>query len=190
MKKAWASGHSVALALVVAIALIVAACGGSDSSSVAIDDAWARTSASAQTTGVVYMTINGGNEDDRLVSASVPADVAASVELHETVMADKSGDAMETDAMETDAMNTDAMETDAMGTDGMASDDAMGGQMAMRQVDGIEVPAGSTVTLGPGGLHIMLLDLAQPLPTGSTFDLTLDFEKAGEQTVEVSVRDA
>jgi periplasmic copper chaperone A len=63
------------------------------------------------------------------------------------------------------------------------------GEMAMREVDGIDLPAGTAVTLEPGGYHVMLLDLASPLEPGTTIEVTLTFEDAGEQTVTVEVRD-
>jgi len=59
--------------------------------------------------------------------------------------------------------------------------------MKMRPVAGIDLPAGQAVTLQPGGLHIMLVDLAKPLKAGQTFPLTLTFEKAGSKTVNVAV---
>jgi periplasmic copper chaperone A len=59
--------------------------------------------------------------------------------------------------------------------------------MHMREVDAIDVPAGGKVKLEPGGLHIMLLGLKAPLAAGSSFPLTLKFEKAGELKVEVKV---
>jgi len=62
------------------------------------------------------------------------------------------------------------------------------GVMKMRQVDGIDLPAGQTVTLKPGGYHIMLVGLAQPLKEGQTFALTLTFEKAGKQDVTATVQ--
>jgi periplasmic copper chaperone A len=63
-----------------------------------------------------------------------------------------------------------------------------GGVMKMRQVDGIDLPAGQSVTLKPGGYHIMLMGLAQPLKAGQSFPLTLTFAKAGSQTVNVTVQ--
>jgi copper(I)-binding protein len=49
-------------------------------------------------------------------------------------------------------------------------------------------PSGITaISSAPGGLHVMLLDV-QPLKAGSTFALTLEFEKAGRQDVAVAVR--
>lgn len=62
--------------------------------------------------------------------------------------------------------------------------------MRMRPVPDqrIEIPAGGQVALQPGGLHIMLIDLTQPLAAGDTFDITLQFEKSGERTLPVMVR--
>lgn len=65
------------------------------------------------------------------------------------------------------------------------------GVMQMREVaGGIPVGPGETVTFGPGGYHIMLMGLKQPLTKGSQFPLTLVFEKAGKQTVKVTVEAA
>ena len=63
-----------------------------------------------------------------------------------------------------------------------------GNVMKMRQVDGIDLPAGQAVTLKPGGYHIMLTGLSQPLTAGQTFPLTLTFEKAGAREVTVTVQ--
>lgn len=65
-----------------------------------------------------------------------------------------------------------------------------GDVMRMRQVEAIDVPAGQTVTLQPGGLHIMFLPLNEPLRQGQTFDVTLTFEKAGAMSVPVTVQGA
>lgn len=61
-----------------------------------------------------------------------------------------------------------------------------GDVMRMRELaDGLPIPAGETVTLKPGGFHIMFMDLQQPLVEGETVPITLEFEKAGK--VEVSL---
>jgi periplasmic copper chaperone A len=65
-----------------------------------------------------------------------------------------------------------------------------GDVMRMRQVDGIELPAGKKVELKPGGPHIMFIGLKAPLKQGDKFPLKLKFEKAGEVTVEVNVEAA
>lgn len=64
------------------------------------------------------------------------------------------------------------------------------GVMKMRPVDAIEVTPGSPTALQPGGLHIMLFGLKQPLAKGKAFPLTLTFEKAGSVTVQVDVEGA
>lgn len=65
-----------------------------------------------------------------------------------------------------------------------------GDVMRMRQVPVIDVPAGGSVALKPGGLHVMLLGLKAPLKEGETFPLTLNFAKAGTMTVNVPVKSA
>lgn len=65
-----------------------------------------------------------------------------------------------------------------------------GDVMKMRRVDAIDVPAGETVRLQPGGLHVMFMGLAAPLVEGETFPLTLMFEKAGDVTIDVEVKEA
>jgi copper(I)-binding protein len=62
------------------------------------------------------------------------------------------------------------------------------GVMKMRQVDGVDLPPGQKVTLKPGGYHIMLTGLAKPLVEGQSFPMTLDFAKAGQRQVTVSVQ--
>jgi periplasmic copper chaperone A len=62
-----------------------------------------------------------------------------------------------------------------------------GDVMEMRQVDAIELPAGKTVELKPGGLHVMFIGLKQPLAAGSKVPVTLKFEKAGDVKVEFDV---
>jgi copper(I)-binding protein len=62
-----------------------------------------------------------------------------------------------------------------------------GDVMRMREVDAIELPAGQTVELKPGGLHLMFLGLKAPLLAGQKFPLKLTFEKAGDVTVQVTV---
>lgn len=59
-----------------------------------------------------------------------------------------------------------------------------GDVMKMRQLtDGIAIPAGQTVELKPGGLHLMFFKVAEAFKEGATVNVTLTFEKAG--TVDV-----
>jgi copper(I)-binding protein len=59
--------------------------------------------------------------------------------------------------------------------------------MKMRPISSIDIPAGQSVSLAPGGMHIMLMGLNQPLKAGQSFPLNLTFAKAGTRTVNVAV---
>lgn len=59
--------------------------------------------------------------------------------------------------------------------------------MRMREIEHIEITPNGTAVLKPMSYHIMLMGLKEPLEEGQTFDLTLGFENAGEQSVSVTV---
>lgn len=109
-----------------------------------------------QDAGAVYMTIDGGDESDRLLAASVDKAIAMDAQVHMSEMVE-------------------------------ADDGSQ--MMSMHEVDAIDIPAGQQVMLEPGGYHIMLMKLAEPLIDGSEFEVTLTFENAGEMQVTVEVRD-
>ncbi len=52
----------------------------------------------------------------------------------------------------------------------------------------LPIPAKKKVSLAPQGYHIMLMGLKQPLEPGMVLQVTLRFEKSGEMTIEVPVR--
>lgn len=61
----------------------------------------------------------------------------------------------------------------------------------MRPIEGgLEIPPGETVTLEPGGAHIMVQGLAEPLRSGETLRLTLRFTRTGERALAVPVQTA
>jgi len=65
-----------------------------------------------------------------------------------------------------------------------------GNIMKMRALEaGLELPAGKTVELKPGGYHVMLMDLKGPLAKDSTVPLTLVFKdaKGAESRIELKV---
>jgi periplasmic copper chaperone A len=70
----------------------------------------------------------------------------------------------------------------------MHSMTSIGGLMQMRQVLSVDVPAKGRVRFEPGGLHVMLIDLTQPLKEGQRFPLTLVFQHAGSMRVEAIVQ--
>jgi copper(I)-binding protein len=53
--------------------------------------------------------------------------------------------------------------------------------------DGIALPAGETVMLERGGLHVMFLGLTRPLNHGDEIEVTLEFETAEPLTLTVPV---
>jgi copper(I)-binding protein len=61
------------------------------------------------------------------------------------------------------------------------------GVARMSHIERLDIPAGGTVALERGGLHIMFMDLAEPPVEGMMLPATLIFEKAGPVTVEFKV---
>ncbi len=177
--------------------------------SLEISDVWSRTTTDGQTVGAVYLTIVGGSEDDALVDAMVPTTIAGDTQIHETKMGTAASDTSSTTMMD-DTTSTTAMMDDTSATSdttsttvvqgGMSAvsvahegeDHANSGEgtMTMKEVDQIDIPAGETVMLKPGGYHIMMFDLVKPLVAGDTFEVTLTFEQAGTKTLTAEVRDA
>lgn len=112
------------------------------------DNAWARASMGAGTTGAVFLELhNTGGEPLRIVSAATP--LAEKAELHTHIMNE--------------------------------------GVMQMRQVEALDVPAGGTVVLQPGGDHVMLFGMKRLLKEGETFELMLTSDSGEEVTIPVTV---
>ena len=97
-----------------------------------------------------------------------------------TITAGDSGDTLIGVSVDSSVAGMAELHQSAMGDDGM---------MTMSMVPSIHVPANGSVSLEPGGYHVMLMNLAAPLEAGQTFEITLEFETAGEKTVTVEVRE-
>ncbi len=132
-----------------------------------IVDVWARPTPDAATNGAVYLTVFSP-VDDVLESVAVPASVAATASMHETV----------------EVMGGTDHEHGA-DQDGMD----MAGMTGMEEMETVPLPSGEVLSFQPGGLHLMLEDLTEPLVDGDRFRMTLTFEEAGERDVEVEVSD-
>ncbi len=181
---------------VVALTLVGSAC-GSDSGGVEASDAWARPSPMMADAAAVYLNLSS-DEEITIASASVAGDVAGRAELHETVAIDDMEESMDEGEMEESMSDGDMEEGDMeesmdegeMDEESMDEDGHMGDMaMTMRPIEGgLTVPAGGEVAFEPGGLHVMLLDLPEPLEEGETFDLTLTEDDGDEITVSVEVR--
>ncbi|MDJ0769060.1 MAG: copper chaperone PCu(A)C [Ilumatobacter sp.] len=185
------------LTLLPLAALALAAC-GDDGDQVTIENAWARNSPAAATLGAVYFDVTV-DADDVLLRADVADSVADHAEVHEVVAAemdggemgemDDSGDMAGSDDMDDGDMDDGDMDDGDM-DDGAMDDGAMEGMGAMRMqemTDGLPLTADETVSLEPGGYHVMLIDLVEPLELGDEIELTLEFAEAGETTLTVEV---
>jgi len=64
------------------------------------------------------------------------------------------------------------------------------GATKMRPVTSLPIESGKTVTLAPGGYHIMQMDLRQPLKEGDSLPVTLSFAKARQVTATATVAKA
>jgi hypothetical protein len=63
------------------------------------------------------------------------------------------------------------------------------GVSTMRPVEGgLSIAPGQKVTLAPGGLHVMITELKEPLKEGTMLPLTLRFQKAGEVETTLHIR--
>jgi periplasmic copper chaperone A len=166
----------VGLGLGLGLGFGLSACGSDDepaAGGISVSDPWARATAEGQANGAVYMVLEA-EDADRLVSASVPASVAAEAQIHEVV------------AVESDEMS--GGETSGDMSSGM---DGMDATMRMQEMmDGLPLPAGEAVTLQPGSYHVMLLDLAEPLVAGDEVQVTLQFAEAGQITITAPVAES
>ena len=61
------------------------------------------------------------------------------------------------------------------------------GGMKMQEVSSIKVTPEMSIEMKPGGYHVMLMGLVQPLEVGQTISVTLKFSKSGDKVIEVPV---
>jgi copper(I)-binding protein len=130
-----------------------------------VQKAWVRLPAVPGRPAAGYLTLVGGNKDATLVAVTTP--VAARTELHE--------------AMKMDAPAPGA--ADHAGHEAMAG---MSGATTMRPVKALPLPAGQTVKLAPGGLHLMLFDVDAKVTPGGTVPLRVEF--ADGRTLEAQAK--
>lgn len=154
------------LAALAGSALVSAACGSeAPAASFGAEAAWARPTPTGATNGVIYLTVSSDVADE-LVAAEVPASIAASAELHATMGGDGGG-----------------------GGHSHGGDGGGGEMMSMGEVDSFPIAAGETLTFAPGGNHIMLIDVAEPLTRDTRFTVTLRFDSGRSLDVPVVVAD-
>jgi copper(I)-binding protein len=148
------------IAVLVVATVATVGCGG-DTEGFAATAAWARPTPATATDGVVYLKLSS-DVDDTLVGVDVPATVARTAELHTS---------------------------DAGGGGGHMHGGGGGEMVTMTPVEDVAVAAGETIEFRPGGNHIMLVDLAEPLAIGDSFTATLRFSSGRTLAAEVTVSD-
>jgi copper(I)-binding protein len=130
--------------------------------------AWVREASAMQSsTGAYLVVTNTSARATALVAVKTPA--AARADVHETSM---------TARAPMPGMDGERGDVPAMGSADM---------MSMRKVERLVVPAHGTVALKPGGYHVMLFGLVNPLHVGDTITLTLTFEGGASKTVTAKV---
>lgn len=78
--------------------------------------------------------------------------------------------------------------TPAAGTVELHTHEKDGEVMRMRRVVHIHLPPNQTVSLQPGGEHVMLFDLVAPLKPGDVIPITLTFDDGSTKEVSAEVR--
>lgn len=141
------SGATRQCALILFAAGLLVSCGGLRSPDAPkVEGAWARPTPPGAPNGVVYLVLTSDRADS-LVAATVATSVAAGVELHAT-----------------------RAET---GAGGHSHGDIASGAVTMSMVERFDLLPGRPLVFEPGGNHLMLVDLAEPLRSGERFRVTL-----------------
>lgn len=152
----------VPIAVAIALAVVAAGCGsGGPAEPAAIAEAWA-VPVGDGTTAAVYVTVTAAGGDE-LTGGDVGADVARRVEV----------------------VNPDDESEDEPGHLGHLDP---GGSLQDDHSHTVELPAGTPVRLEPGGAHLSLDLLAEPLEPGDSFELTLTFAEGPDVPTVVTVR--
>lgn len=144
------------------VAALLVACGGTPRvGELEISDAWARPTPAQSSVAAVYVRITSPVADE-LIEVSTARSETASLHAY-------AGSGSPTD-----------------GHMGHRSDGGSGSEAKMIEA-GLVLEPNSPVEFAPGGMHIMLEGLKQPLIEGESFELVLTFREAGERRVIVNV---
>ena len=63
-----------------------------------------------------------------------------------------------------------------------------GGQTRMQALEAVAIPSDGAVAFEPGGRHVMVTGLEEPLAAGDELRLVLRFEQTGERALAIPVR--
>ena len=175
-------GAAITTFAAVLVMIFVTACGGNESSAsdtgnIIASDAWARPAIMLDGDATSHQDHEDDHDHDHASGDAMSGGTNHAVYL--TI--ENTGDADD---------RLIAVESSLAGAIELHRVNVVDGIMQMRPADGgIRLPAGETVVLEPAGLHIMMIGINRDLKSGDSFEITLEFEEAGNQTIEVDVRD-
>jgi len=142
-----------------------------------VESAWARP-AIAQGNGSAYFVMrNTGDQPATLVGAS--SSVARYTEIHETYVIHPDAPHADDHAHHDHGHEHHDHDHEALGSASM--------MLGMRKIEALELAPGQEIAFEPGGYHIMLIELLEPLAWGDTFEVVLHFEGGHSVSVPVSV---
>jgi copper(I)-binding protein len=162
---------------VMVIAFVLLAACSATGGELSIKDVWARpTAAQASSTPTAAMAMGDAMTSTDQMSGMGSGPISAVYMAIEN----NTGNAEKLVSLSTSVADMAQVHETTQTSDGMTS---------MQEVQGgLDIPAGSTVTLKPGGYHIMLMGLHQDLSVGQSFSLTLTFQSGKQITVDVPVK--
>jgi copper(I)-binding protein len=172
MKKSFLSRWMIAGMFV----LFLAACGGAASGSMVVEEAWVRAAGGMGAQDAKTQTGPGGME----TPAAMEGDTMMTGMNSAAYMLIRNGTGVADRLVRVESDVAQAIELHQTQVENEV--------MTMRPVESIDLPIGGQTALEPGGLHIMLIGLKQPLAAGQRVTLTLVFETAPPLTVEAEVR--
>lgn len=183
------------------VALLLTACGGPAESDITATDPWARAASAmmGEASDESMEGMESEGETDEMAEEMEEGESEEEAEAMEAMdegeggmmahdggvsaaymVLENAGAADRLISAETDVAGVVEIHTSEMDDEGV---------MRMRPLtDGLEIPANGSVTLQPGGYHIMLMELQQDLAEGETITLTLNLESGQSLTVEAEVR--
>jgi copper(I)-binding protein len=153
------------LSALIFLAFLAAGCASQE---LAVKDTWARPAISGGNSAAYFVIDNPSGQADTLLRAE--SNVTDKTEIHLSMMMD---------------MSESGENESEDGEMGMGDSQVM----QMIQQESIPIPENDEVIFEPGGLHVMLIGIADGLEAGSNIEIKLFFENAGEIVLDVPVEE-
>ena len=165
---------NMTLVTLIAVVTLAACNGNATGDDISVRDAWARPTAAQPKATPTGEMENGAAMTSTNSMGSGPVSAAYMVIENETSAADK------LIGVSCNVADMAEIHETKQTSDGMTSMQPVQG--------GLQIPAQGSVTLQPGGYHIMLMGLHQNLVVGQAFSMTLKFQSGKQMTINVPVK--